>query len=161
VSRRARSIPVVVLVLILGACAGATVDPSRVPGLEVTTPADIDALLATSDKPVLVNVWASWCIPCRSEAPLLVAAHEAFGDEVTFIGVDVRDNQNDARSFIAEFGLDGFTHVFDRMGEVPASLGGQGVPLTFFFEAGGQLSHLHRGVIDERTLAVHLDELTR
>ncbi len=106
-------------------------------------------------------MWASWCIPCRSEAPLLLEAHERFGDRVLFIGIDVDDSQTGARRFIAEFGIDVFEHLFDRDGRVPASLGGRGVPLTFFFRPGGELSYLHRGVIDERTLAVHLDELTR
>jgi cytochrome c biogenesis protein CcmG/thiol:disulfide interchange protein DsbE len=152
---------VVSLVVVIAGCGGGGADISAVPELELVTPEAIEAMLAGSADPVLLNVWASWCIPCRSEAPLLLAAHERFGDEVTFIGVDVRDNQDDARAFIAEFGLDAFPHLFDNTGAVPAALGGRGVPLTFFFEAGGELSYLHRGVIDERTLAVHLDELTR
>ncbi len=109
----------------------------------------------------MVNVWASWCIPCRSEAPLLRSANNEFGDEVRLIGIDTRDQMTGARAFIAEFDLGGFEHFFDSFGDVPGSLGGRGVPLTFFFRAGGELSHLHSGVIDERTLALHLDELVR
>jgi len=109
----------------------------------------------------MVNVWASWCIPCRSEAPLLRSANEQFGEEVRFIGIDTKDQMSGAREFIAEFDLGGFEHFFDSSGDVPGSLGGRGVPLTFFFRAGGELSYLHNGVIDERTLALHLDELVR
>lgn len=119
----------------------------------------MEALLLASERPMVVNVWASWCAPCRSEAPLLRTAAGRWDDEVEFLGIDVRDDQAGARAFIAEFGLDGFEHRFDAPGAVPAALGGSGVPLTFFFRPGGELAHLHRGVIDERTLALWIDEL--
>ena len=150
-----------VLLLVVGACGGSSVDISNVAPLPETGATEMAALLASSERPVVLNVWASWCIPCRSEAPLLAQAHAAFGEEVRFAGVDVRDSQDNARGFLAEFDLDIFEHYFDGSGAVPASLEAQGVPLTFFFHPGGELSYLHRGVIDERTLAVHLDELTQ
>ncbi|MFQ5515989.1 MAG: TlpA family protein disulfide reductase [Acidimicrobiia bacterium] len=120
----------------------------------------IGALLRDSDRPVVVNVWASWCIPCRSEAPLLRRASRRFGNDIRFVGVAVRDDPGSAADFVAEFSLD-FEHFFDRSGAVPAALGGRGVPHTFFFRAGGDLDYLHLGVIDERTLALHIDELLR
>lgn len=109
----------------------------------------------------MLNVWASWCIPCRSEAPLLDSAAVAFGDEVRFIGLNVRDSQQDAREFVAEFLADApIEHLFDRTGDVPPAIGGNtAVPLTFFFDADGSLDHLHTGVIDERGLALQIDEL--
>jgi thiol-disulfide isomerase/thioredoxin len=51
----------------------------------------MQSLLAESAEPVVLNVWASWCTPCRSEAPLLGKAAEQFEAEVRFIGLDVRD----------------------------------------------------------------------
>ena len=118
-------------------------------------------LLATSPEPIVLNVWASWCIPCRSEAPLLDRAATRFGDEVRFVGINVRDSQSGAREFIAEFLPDSpIEHFFDRPGDVPPALGGSsGVPLTFFYEPGGGLVKLHFGVLDERTLALQIDEL--
>jgi cytochrome c biogenesis protein CcmG/thiol:disulfide interchange protein DsbE len=129
--------------------------------LPETDPARIDALLAASTQPVVLNIWGSWCIPCRSEAPLLRAAHDAFGGEVRFVGIAVQDRQAPAREFIDEFGLGGFQHFFDRPNATSASLGGRGVPLTFFFAAGGDLVDLHSGIIDERSLALGIDELLR
>lgn len=149
----------IALVVVLAACGGGTVDVTNVPDLAPTTPAEVRSILTASDRPVLVNVWASWCAPCRSEAPLLRTAAAEYGDRVTFLGIDVRDSQDGAKGFIAEFGLDGFTHLFDPTGAVPGDLGGFGVPLTFFFRPGGELSALHSGVIDERTLALQIDEL--
>ena len=92
---------------------------------------------------------------------MLRAAAADSGDRVRFIGIDVRDDQEGARGFIAEFGLDGFTHFFDPSGAVPADLGGFGVPQTYFFAADGALVAAHPGIIDERTLALQIDELLR
>lgn len=105
-----------------------------------------------------MNVWASWCGPCRSEAPLLKQAHAEHGDQIEFIGVDVEDSQAGAKEFLAEFGLE-FDHFFDRDRSVPNFYGGFGVPITMFFAPHGEMVHIHNGVIDERTLAINIDEL--
>ncbi|MBW3666192.1 MAG: TlpA family protein disulfide reductase, partial [Actinobacteria bacterium] len=110
------------------------------------------------DQPALVNVWASWCLPCRAEAPLLNKAFVEYGSQIEFIGVDVQDNREDAREFLAEFGLE-FQHFFDPNRSVPNHFAGIGTPITFFFGPGGDLVHTHNGMIDERTLALRLDEL--
>ena len=143
------------------ACGGDSIDASAVPELPEATADGVAALLRESERPVVLNVWASWCVPCRSEAPLLDRATARFGDTVRFVGINVRDSQTGAREFIAGFFPDAdIEHLFDRPGGVPATLGGnQGVPLTFFFEPGGELVKLHFGVIDERTLALQVDEL--
>lgn len=128
------------------------------------TPVALDELsetLRTSEEPVVLNVWASWCIPCRSEAPLLSRAATTFSDEVRFVGLDVRDNEAGSTDFIAEFFANApIEHLADPGGQIPIDLGGnRGVPLTFFYRPGGELSHLHPGIIDERTLALQIDEL--
>lgn len=144
---------------LLGGCSSASVPVDDVPLLPATTPSEVRALLSGAEQPVVVNVWASWCGPCRSEAPLLRSAATEWGDRVRFIGIDVRDTQAAARGFVAEFGLGSIEHYFDATGAVPADLGGRGVPLTFFFAPGGRLVSMHSGVLDERTLALGIDEL--
>jgi len=146
-------------VLVLAACsAGGPVDTSDLDDLPAVTAAEFDAHLAELERPAVVNVWASWCLPCRSEAPLLDAAHRRFGDEIEFIGVDVQDSQPAAKQFLSEFGLD-FTHFFDRDRAIPNFYGGLGTPITLFFASHGELVSTHNGVIDERTLALNIDEL--
>jgi len=144
------------------ACSSASVSIDEIPTLPETSTEEVLALLKASDRPVVLNVWASWCGPCRSEAPLLREAAAAWNGDVRFVGVDVRDTQEGARAFIAEFGLEALEHFADPGGSIPARLGGShGVPLTFFFAPGGDLIALHHGVIDERTLALQIDELLR
>jgi cytochrome c biogenesis protein CcmG/thiol:disulfide interchange protein DsbE len=155
-----RTISILIVLLVATACSSGG-EVGDVAPLPETSPEAIQQLLAASEQPVVINVWASWCIPCRSEAPLLRAASEAFGAEVTFIGLDVRDDQDSARAFLNEFDLDGFEHFFDPSGAVQGSLGRGGVPLTMFYAPGGELVERHFGVIDERALALNIDEILR
>ena len=156
--RITRAIAAAGIVAIFLAGCSTEPDPTSAAPLPSTSAEEILAVLEESTDPVVLNVWASWCIPCRSEAPLLEKAHAQFGEEVRFIGVNVADTQTGAREFIAEFGLT-FENLFDAPRSVPAALGGSGVPLTFFYSPGGQLVHYQPGVIDERMLALQIDEL--
>jgi cytochrome c biogenesis protein CcmG/thiol:disulfide interchange protein DsbE len=147
------------LLVVVTACTASTAaDTSDIADLPAITAAEFEAHLAGLDKPAVVNVWASWCVPCRSEAPLLDEAHSQHGDEIEFIGVDVQDSQAGAKQFLAEFGL-GFDHFFDRDRAIPNFYGGLGTPITMFFAPHGELVTIHNGVIDERTLALNIDEL--
>jgi len=149
---------VIVVLLVLSACGSGQLAGQDLPDLPPITGEELAITLAESGRPAVVNIWASWCNPCRSEAPLLTAAHDAYGDQIDFIGVDVQDNQADAKNFISEFGLD-FTHYFDRDRSVPEFYGGFGTPITFFFDGTGTLVDTHLGVIDERALALGIDEI--
>lgn len=149
---------VVVLSLLLAACQQESFDISGIPDLEVISAADFEAHLESLGKPAVVNVWASWCIPCRAEAPLFKVAVEAHSDDIEFIGVDVQDNQTDAKEFLAEFGVE-YQHFFNRDRSIPNHYAAIGTPITLFFDASGRLVDTHEGVIDERTLALGIDEL--
>lgn len=149
---------VLVLAVALSACGSSALVGQDLADLPPITGQGLDVALQRSGNPAVVNVWASWCGPCRAEAPLLTAAHGEYGDRVDFIGIDVQDNQADAKNFIEEFGLD-FTHYFDRDRSVPEFYGGFGTPMTFFFDSAGTLVDTHLGVIDERALALGIDEI--
>jgi len=147
-----------VFLLVLIAACGSDVSQSS-GALPPIDGAGIRALIAESDQPLVINIWASWCGPCRSEAPLLNAAHEEFGRQVRFVGIDTQDSQADAAAFINEFGLGGLEHFFDQAGSVRAELGGFGVPVTYFVDATGNVT-VHAGIIDERALVLGIDEIT-
>lgn len=108
--------------------------------------------------PLVVNVWASWCGPCRDEAPTLARAAETYGDRVQFLGVDVLDARQDAVEFIRASGWT-YPSVFDLDGEIRDGLGLLGQPVTLFYDGSGTLVDTHVGAIgpellDERIAAI-------
>lgn len=88
--------------------------------------------------PVLVNVWASWCGPCRVEAPYLATAAKTYGDRVQFLGIDILDSRDSARGFMAEFDWT-YPSLFDATGAIRDGLGYIGQPVTLFYGANGSL----------------------
>ena len=150
---------IAVLTVLTAACTSSGPEAVVTPGdLPLASAQDITELVAADPRPAVVNVWASWCGPCRSEAPLLREAHAEYGDRVLFVGVDIQDTQESAKAFIEEFGLD-FQHFFDPNRDIPAAWGGLGVPLTYFLSADGEVLALHNGILDERTLVEGLEGL--
>ena len=85
-------------------------------------------------QPVVVNFWASWCIPCREEAPLLERTWRQYKDEgVIFLGVNIKDADTDARAFIEEFDIT-YPNVRDLDQKLTRLFGVKGLPETFFID---------------------------
>ena len=108
--------------------------------------------------PVIVNVWASWCGPCRVEAPALARVATDHGDRVQFLGLDVLDARPDARAFIAEFGWP-YPSLFDRTAAIRDRLGLVGQPVTLFYDTEGVLVDTHVGSITREQLEAQVDTL--
>ncbi len=144
--------------LAVAACADPATSVDGADQLPVFDRGEFRTRLESSDRPTVVNAWGSWCLPCRSEAPVLVEAFEAYGDQVDFIGVAINDTQAGARSFIDEFGIS-YENQFDRDADIRAELGGLGAPITYFVAPGGEVIETHLGIIDGAQLAVGVDEL--
>jgi cytochrome c biogenesis protein CcmG, thiol:disulfide interchange protein DsbE len=105
--------------------------------------------------PVVVNVWASWCGPCREEAALLASANRTHGDRVQFIGVDILDERGSARAFMREFGWT-YPSVYDPSGAIRDGLGLLGQPVTLFYDASGELVDTWTGPLSEEALDANL-----
>lgn len=151
-----------IVALAAGACSSPVPEGPLPPAPEPITLEALETELDTGGTATVVNVWASWCLPCRSEAPLIAAAAAGHPD-VRFIGLNVRDDPSDAQAFIATY-LDeiDMLHVADRSGRIPIDLGATtGVPVTFFYRADGSQAAVHLGIIDEPTLARLMDEIDR
>lgn len=94
--------------------------------------------------PVVANVWASWCGPCREEFPEFQAAAAEFGTEVAFLGVDTEDNDDAARTFLDEYPLP-YPSITDPDREVGDELRLVGLPGTAFYDERGELLYLKQG----------------
>jgi peroxiredoxin len=107
----------------------------------------------TRGKVVVLNFWASWCVPCREEMPLLDRAYRADPSHLLVIGVNatVADTQPEATSLIQTLGIT-FPIALDRSGEVMAAYGVQGLPATFVIDANGVIRQRHLGAITESML---------
>ena len=88
---------------------------------------------------VLVNVWASWCGPCRQESPALQRFFARHRSEIAVLGVDTRDLTGDGRAFVAEHGLR-YPQLRDGDGDYAHELGTTGVPESFLVGPAGKLA---------------------
>lgn len=137
--------------------------PRRLPDeqLAFVTPAEFDSILVgLAGKPVVVNLWASWCPPCRAEMPLLERASDKYRGRVTILGVATNDSVGAARRFMRKVGVT-YPNVFDASGDVRRRLGLRGYPTTYFFDSTGVLRASIVGGVTEPRLAAQLRDLLR
>lgn len=116
------------------------------------------ALESFRGRPVVLNFWASWCAPCRTEAPVLAKTAFAQGDRVAFIGINVRDQEKDAQAFIAEFHVP-YTNLRDLDGTVEPLYDSVGIPFTVFISSDGVIKRTFIGPLDEPHLLAFIAEL--
>ncbi|MFN8221831.1 MAG: redoxin domain-containing protein [Gaiellales bacterium] len=103
-------------------------------------------------KPVIVNFWASWCVPCKDEAPFLQRVYERYRNKgLVVLGVDAQDFRKDARGFMGRFGLT-YPVVYDGKGSTLGRWGVTGFPETYFVGRDGNLvgERIQGGVDIER-----------
>lgn len=118
---------------------GGTLDLGRAPGV-----------------PTVLNLWGSWCTPCRQELPVLQQFADAAKGQVRVMGVISKDGRPQAESFAADAGVT-FPSAFDGPGELMTDLGLRGLPYTYFLDAGGAVVYTQVGPVasvdDLRALA--------
>ena len=101
-------------------------------------------LAALRGHPVVVNIWGSWCGPCRLEFPSFQVSAVRHGRQVAFLGVDARDNRGDAKGFLRDFPVT-YPSVEDPDESVLGRLGGRGYPSTAYYDRAGKMVFLHQG----------------
>jgi cytochrome c biogenesis protein CcmG/thiol:disulfide interchange protein DsbE len=113
------------------------------------------SLAKLSGTPVVLNFWASWCVPCFEEHPMLVEAARSLDGRARLIGIVYDDTPENARAFLREAG-DAFPTLIDPGGRVAIAYGVYGVPETFFISAEGRVVSKHTGPLSREALNEYL-----
>src|SRR5699024_8795859 len=114
-------------------------------------------LAAVSDQPMVVNLWATWCPPCRREMPMLEAAQERH-DDVTFVFLDQREDAAAVLNFLDDEGLELDHVLIDSHGKLAELSGSRALPTTLFYNADGQLIDTHVGMLTHASLTAKLEK---
>jgi len=101
-------------------------------------------LEALRGQPVVINFWATWCVPCREEMPALdrVAASRP---DVVFLEIDLQENPEAVTAFFARYGLTHLQPVLDPQGKTTTRYGVLSLPTTFFVDRDGVIQHIKIG----------------
>ncbi|MFN0317368.1 MAG: DsbE family thiol:disulfide interchange protein [Burkholderiales bacterium] len=156
-------VPLVLFVALVGLfAAGLKLDPKLVPSPLIDQPAPRFTLPKLSDsqasftqeefrgKVSLLNVWASWCVSCRIEHPLLVELAQS--GRVPIYGLNYKDGAEDAKRWLAYYGDPYRSSAHDAQGRVGIEFGVYGVPETFLIDGEGRIRYKHIGPLDKRIL---------
>ncbi len=117
-------------------------------------------LVGQEGRPVVVNIWASWCGPCRAEMPLLQAAAATYDGEAVILGVAANDDPASAQAFLDDLDIT-YPNGFDATGEIHDVLDVRAFPTTYVFGADGTLRAQVNGGISEQRLAGLIDDALR
>lgn len=110
-------------------------------------------------KPILINFFASWCLPCREEMPVLEKiVHEYQPKGVIFLGIAVDDTEKKMKEFIARYGVT-FPVGLDKTAEIQKAFGLYGIPTTYFIDKKGIINYFHSGTVTEELLQHELNKL--
>ena len=141
---------------------GLSLDPRRIPSpligkalpdfslARVHQPKKMVSVKDLYGRVYLLNVWASWCVACRQEHPLLMEMQRS--KLVPIIGLNYKDKQKDARGFLKKLGDPYEMSLADLNGRIGIDLGVYGVPETFVIDKQGVIRHKHIGPITEKAL---------
>ena len=124
---------------------------------DLADPATTRALADLRGRPVVVNLFASWCLPCRSELPVLQAASVANPD-VAFLGIDHKDSRRAGLEMLREAGVT-YPAAHDPDGRTAAAYRARGMPTTILITRDGAVASTHLGELSRRQLDTLIQEV--
>lgn len=102
-------------------------------------------------RPAILNLWATWCGPCREEMPVLQDGHERYGERIAFVGVNTKDNLSAAAHFLADVDVT-YPQLADVDGRLLSHTRIPGLPVTVVLDARGQITKQHVGPLTDEGL---------
>ncbi len=134
---------------------GATAPPLQLPTLDAGDPFVLDALRG---QVIVLNFWATWCVPCRIEMPALQTLYERHQPQgIRVIGINLGESADTARRWTDDLGLT-FTIALDRDGDAALRYQLRGQPSTYVIDADGVISHVFYGAVDVDALESALQQ---
>ena len=149
------------LAILAGGC-GAGDDASRLPDIDLPTVDGSTSIdLGDLTGPAVVNLWATYCAPCRREIPDFERVHREVADTVRIIGVNIGDTPEQIDDYLSSLDDPTVTYeqVVDLMADVPDALGTVTLPVTFFLNASGDIVEVHDGPLEADELRERISTL--
>jgi len=139
---------------------GGAASHGRAPDFEFTTfEGQKLALSQLEGKGVVLNFWASWCVPCREEMPYFETTYQAYKDRgVVFVGLAMQDRPEDSRAFLEELRIT-YPNGPDEGGDISVRYGVAGLPTTVFITPDGEVARTWQGALSEEQLVALVEEI--
>lgn len=115
-------------------------------------------LRVRNGRPGFVDVWASWCLPCQEEAPMLATLARRYRGRIRFLGVDVEDTRSAARRFERKYGI-GYPSIFDQTASLAGKLGFIGLPTAYLVDGDGRIAAVLTGKQQRQSIVSRLTRL--
>jgi thiol-disulfide isomerase/thioredoxin len=139
---------------------GAPMDkPKPLPAVELSCFAGGDPVRVAGVRgPALINLWATWCAPCRKELPVFQRYAQRAAGQAHVIGVDTKDDRGHAEALARDLGIT-FPTLYDRDQRLLFALGRTALPVTLFVDAAGEVRFLYNAeALDDATLALYAEQ---
>jgi cytochrome c biogenesis protein CcmG/thiol:disulfide interchange protein DsbE len=150
---------VMLVVLVIGRSTSTVGNVAKPFDLQSIDPSGSRVVLTNlRGRPLVINFWASWCIPCRSEMPGFEHVHQHVGERIQFVGVDHQDTRPSALELLHDTGVT-YPTGFDPDGHTAYDYGLVGMPTTVFISADGKVLEQHTGQLSEHDLQATIDRL--
>jgi cytochrome c biogenesis protein CcmG/thiol:disulfide interchange protein DsbE len=140
-----------------GTLTGSDPTGQALPAVDYETFEGQTVALATEGRPLVINFWASWCVPCVAEMPALQQTYLANSPAVDFVGLQVSEAADFGRDMVERTGVT-YPVGRDPRGDVIEALGGRGLPRTVLVAADGTVAAVHNGEISQEELQALIDE---